>query len=252
MADSPETGGVQETAEAQPVLSVNFFTPRSEFSKDNKRLISILAIIWAVAVFGFQFLLVALQSPTPEPIHGEYKAVWAKVEAGKASAAENKTFARATLRVLGKNIAVKGPHKETLKKALSSTVLALVPAGQQAMYKGGLGKEGSPSAGIAIKAIGLKDEGFDKLMKDFVPHSLVAGAGSALAADVKKDIPGIMDLYLIHNRSVLTDMSFMGFPFHYWFTAQFLLILFVLLCLTYAKLIDRVMIKHGRMTKDKA
>ena len=36
-----------------------------------------------------------------------------------------------------------------------------------------------------------------------------------------------LDLYLVHNQSVLTDLKFLGFPFHYFYTAVFLLILFV-------------------------
>ena len=52
-----------------------------------------------------------------------------------------------------------------------------------------------------------------------------------------------MDLYLIHNSSPL-NFKFIGFPFHYWYTAQFLLILFVLLCLIYAVIIEKVNKKH--------
>ena len=36
---------------------VNFFRPLSNHAKANTRLIIILATVWAVAVFGFQFLL---------------------------------------------------------------------------------------------------------------------------------------------------------------------------------------------------
>ena len=40
-------------------------------------------------------------------------------------------------------------------------------------------------------------------------------------------LPDIMKLYLTHNQSVLTDTKFLGFPFHYFYTAVFLLILFI-------------------------
>ena len=46
--------------------NVNFFKPLSEHAKANKNLILVLATIWFVAVFGFQFLLMALNEPTPE------------------------------------------------------------------------------------------------------------------------------------------------------------------------------------------
>lgn len=251
MADGPTTDGVQEH-EGAPATQrvVSFFNPQSPFAKDNKRLITILALIWAVAVFGFQILLILFQSPTPEPIHGEFKKVWAQVESGKATAAEHQTFARATLRVLGKNIAVKPDHKAALKSALSATVVSLLPANEKAAFaKAAAEADKSKAVAMATKAIGLQDKGFDRLMRELLPTSLVASADLASA---KGAIPGIMDLYLIHNQSFLTDFNFMGFPFHYWFTGQFLLIMFVLLCLAYAKLIDRVMIKHGRMTADKS
>jgi putative solute:sodium symporter small subunit len=250
MADGPTTDGVQEpegAPETQRVVS--FFKPQSPFAKDNKRLITILALIWAVAVFGFQILLILFQSPTPEPIHGEFKKVWAQVESGKASAAENKIFARATLRVLGKNIAVQDGHKATLKTGLHAAVSNLLPANQRDAFSKAAAGDAPKAAAMAKKAIGLEDKGFDKLMAGLLPYSMVA---SGDIASVKGAIPGIMDLYLIHNQSFLTDFNFMGFPFHYWFTGQFLLIMFVLLCLAYARLIDKVMIKHGRMTADKS
>ena len=50
----------------------------------------------------------------------------------------------------------------------------------------------------------------------------------------------IMDRYLIHNRSVLTDTIFLGFPLHYFYTAVFLLVLFVGLCLGYCLMMERL------------
>jgi putative solute:sodium symporter small subunit len=54
-----------------------------------------------------------------------------------------------------------------------------------------------------------------------------------------------MGLYLIHNRSVLTDTIFLGFPFHYFYTAVFLLILFVGLCWLYCVRTDMYNKKYG-------
>ena len=54
-----------------------------------------------------------------------------------------------------------------------------------------------------------------------------------------------MGLYLIHNRSVLTDTKFLGFPFHYFYTAVFLLILFVGLCWLYCIRTDMFHKKYG-------
>jgi putative solute:sodium symporter small subunit len=54
-----------------------------------------------------------------------------------------------------------------------------------------------------------------------------------------------MGLYLIHNRSVLTDAKFLGFPFHYFYTAVFLLILFIGLCWLYCVRTDMFNKKYG-------
>lgn len=221
---------------------VNFFKPTSAHAKANMKLIITLVIVWAVAVFGFQFLLLALQRDTPEPIYSDFQAVWSKVAEGSATADEQRTFARATLAVLGKNIAVSAGEKAVLKDALSATVRELLPAGRAAAYNAGLGERASAEAvAIAAGAIGLAETGFDKLMRELLPTSLVAGPGGI---DDER-IPVIMTTYLVHNRSGLTDFTFLGFPFHYWYTAQFLLILFVVLCLIYAVVIEKIHAKHG-------
>ena len=48
-----------------------------------------------------------------------------------------------------------------------------------------------------------------------------------------------MPFYMTHNRSVLTDTTFLGFPFHYLYTAVFLLILFIGLCWVYCYKVDK-------------
>ena len=66
-----------------------------------------------------------------------------------------------------------------------------------------------------------------------------------LTKEDKEKLPQIMDKYLIHNRSFLTDSKFLGFPFHYFYTAVFLLILFVGLCYAYAKQIENLNKRYG-------
>jgi putative solute:sodium symporter small subunit len=89
-------------------------------------------------------------------------------------------------------------------------------------------------------SIGLEDEGFDKIMRSLLQTSLIQVKKGNFNEDLKSELPKVMELYLIHNQSFLTDFQFLGFPFHYWYTAQFLLILFVLLCLYYAVSIDKM------------
>jgi putative solute:sodium symporter small subunit len=64
-------------------------------------------------------------------------------------------------------------------------------------------------------------------------------------ANSRKIFEEAMELYLIHNRSVLTDTIFLGFPFHYFYTAVFLLILFVGLCWLYCVRTDMFNKKYG-------
>ena len=82
-------------------------------------------------------------------------------------------------------------------------------------------------------------------MANLLPTSLVPVKLDELSSDNKTALPGIMKLYLIHNQCSLTNFKFMGFPFHYWYTAQFLLIMFVLLCLIYDVITDRENKKYG-------
>ena len=71
-----------------------------------------------------------------------------------------------------------------------------------------------------------------------LPLELTSANMDNMATDTKTALPGIMEKYLIHNQSFLTDMKFLGFPFHYFYTSIFLLILFVGLCLLYCVRID--------------
>ncbi|MBN1950675.1 MAG: DUF4212 domain-containing protein [Bacteroidales bacterium] len=61
-----------------------------------------------------------------------------------------------------------------------------------------------------------------------------------LTDEEKMIVEKAMDLYLIHNQSVLTDTKLFGFPFHYFYTAIFLLILFVGLCWLYCVRTDKI------------
>jgi putative solute:sodium symporter small subunit len=217
--------------------NVNFFRPRSDHARANMKLIITLALIWFIGVFGFQCLLVVLNTPTPEKTHAEFQSVWPQIEKNMAPSNEVKvTFSKVVLSVLGKNIAVKDHHKTALKEALSWTVHTMLP--EESAYL----MEKDPdevTIGKVTEVLGLSDQGFDKIMANLLPTSLVKVTSPQLSADTKKRLPEIMDLYLVHNRNALTDFTFLGFPFHYWYTAQFLLIMFVLLCLTYAVLTDR-------------
>lgn len=222
---------------------VNFFKPLSDHARANKKLISILVAIWFVAVYGFHFLLIGILEPTPEKTLGEFKSVWPAVtESQDSTLNQERVFSRSLLMVLGKNIAVKDNHKTVLKSALSWSVQSMLADSLKPVMNQDVNEE---TILLAKNAIGLSNEGFDKLMVDLLPMSLVKVESPELSEEVKAQLPEIMDLYLIHNRSALTDFTFIGFPFHYWYTSQFLLILFVVLCLIYAVLIEKTNKEHN-------
>lgn len=221
---------------------VNFFKPKTEHSRADMKMIVIMVLVWGFAVFGFQFLLCILNQPTPEDSYATFQKVWPNVQNQSASMAQKQVFSKVTLSVLGKNIALKADHKEILQKTLTQSVLTLLPAEQRETFLANLTDASKKQEAVAqaAQAIGLRSTGFDKLRADLLPMSLVSGGEPQLSAS----IPEIMELYLVHNRSALTDFRFLGFPFHYWYTAQFLLILFVLLCLIYAYVTDRLNAKY--------
>ena len=46
------------------------------------------------------------------------------------------------------------------------------------------------------------------------------------------------------GSSWLTDARFLGFPFHYWFTGQFAILAFLLLCLMFNRRYDKLLSKQ--------
>ena len=227
---------------------VNFFKPLSDHAKANKKLILILATIWAVSVFGFQFLMMILNTPTPEASYNAFQSVWPQVVENDAATMEQKeVFSRSLLSVLGKNIALKEGDKELITKVLSHTLYTMQPDSGKVVFQAEPGKE---TVALAIHSLNLEPTGFDKILSDLLPMSLVQVEPDMLDAQYKSALPGIMEKYLVHNQNVFTNFKFIGFPFHYWYTAQFLLILFVILCLIYAIVVDKMNTKHTFVERD--
>ena len=77
-----------------------------------------------------------------------------------------------------------------------------------------------------------------------IPFSVKSNAMEQFSDENKAIVASAMDLYLIHNRSVLTDTKFLGFPFHYFYTAVFLLCLFIGLCWIYCVRTDKIDMEH--------
>jgi putative solute:sodium symporter small subunit len=181
-----------------------------------------------------------LNKPTPEKAYTVFESVWPDV-VDNADAQACQQLSRSLLSVLGKNIAVTDDHKAILKKSLSWAVYTMTADSARAPLAAA---PNETAVDLAKTTIGLGSTGFEKIMVDLLPTSLVKVETDQLGEDCKKALPGIMKLYLVHNRSALTDFKFIGFPFHYWYTAQFLLIMFVVLCLIYAMYIDKINKKY--------
>jgi len=221
-----------------------------------------MLIIWAVAIFGFQILLLILQKPTPEKAYITYESVWDKIIAGTANFDEKKDFAISLTAVLGKST-LKNEKREILANTLSWNIYSsLDSAKKEVLIKNvqelktcneNLGKsttdEGYLLAKEALVKCKMEILNMVAELYDLQPNSLEANIITynltntdiqQLGESEKMAIPSIMKLYLIHNQSILTDKKFLGFPFHYFYTSEFLLILFVLLSLIYSMRIEHL------------
>jgi len=240
----------------------SLFKPNSDYTRRVRNIIVSMLIIWAVAVFGFQILLRVIQKPTPEKAFITYESVWEKVKAGNATAAEKNDFVKSVAAALGKS-SLKKEKREILAKAVSwSTYSAIDTVAKAALLKnvqdfkssqGSLSKSTNDVGYLQAK------ESVDRSKNEIIRHisEIYGYPASGLEAtiiafnltetDVQQlsdeevnSLPEIMKGYLVHNQSFLTDFKFLGFPFHYFYTAEFLLILFVLLSLIYSWRIERL------------
>lgn len=232
---------------------ISFFKPTTEVARHNRGIVIWLVCIWAVAIFGFQILLRVIQKPTPEPAFIVFEKVWPQILSGNTNTLELQQFAQSSLSVLAKNF-ISPAERQALGNGLSWAVLELFPEQQ----KSGLITQISQfeqlrenTSSIADpKYISQRDE-IDSRVSEVLALSVFDVRSKALAIELSTEgmkgftegskamLPNIMSKYLIHNQSFLTDFSFLGFPFHYFYTAIFLLVLFVGLCLLYCIRIDR-------------
>ncbi len=244
---------------------MSFFKPTTAFSRTNRNLVLTLVIIWAIAIFGFQILLRVVEKPTPEPALAVFEKAWSNIEKGSPTLDDKTNFASSVLAVLGKSTILSAPEKRNvLTNALNWVVYDLTPEDQ----RDGLLTTISDFSKIKEKLSSLKDETYINGKKNIIsrvapvlnlkeyslrakllPFVLKADEMKEFTKVNKEKISDVMKLYLIHNRSFLTDTEFLGFPFHYFYTAIFLLILFVVLCWVYAFIIDRLHTKMGTFDK---
>lgn len=229
---------------------ISFFKPTTESARHNRNMVVQFILIWSVAIFGFQILLKILEKPVPEPAYDLFESSWQAIEAGTPSMTDYQGAGQAVLSVLGK-IAILPDDQLLLQRTLSS--LAYEISGQNASLKSSVAEFETLAASITD----ISDQAYVAKKNELIPVLAELFALSEL--DVRAKIAPLeikselmesfddsdgeqmmetMGLYLIHNRSVLTDTKFLGFPFHYFYTAVFLLILFVGLCWLYCMRTD--------------
>lgn len=233
---------------------ISFFKPTTPQAKANRNMVVWLVIIWFTAIFGFQILLRVIEKPTPESTYITFQKVWGDIENGSPNTTQLQEFGQTSLSVLGK-LAITPDDRIALDNALSWTLYQLTEdslrtdivervqefekiktgiddISDQAYInaKVSLSSELSPMLNISSMDVRSK----------ILPLELSSKSMKSMTEDTKKNLPGIMKKYLVHNQSFLTDMRFLGFPFHYFYTAIFLLILFVGLCLLYCVKTDRL------------
>jgi len=254
--------------EEQKDYRISFFKPTTEFSKINRNLVIVLILIWGISVFGFQILLRIMEKPTPEKTLVTFERVWENVKAGNASTEEKVEFADCVLSVLGKStLAAKPDKKAALNNALSWVVYDLMA--NDSLRSNFIGEISSfekrrselsdlkdpeyvsAKAEIINKVAPILNLEDYSLKAKLIPLELRSAGMESFSQENKDKLHGIMSLYLTHNQSVLTDTVFLGFPFHYFYTAVFLLILFVVLCWIYSFMIDRVHTRMGNFDKPK-
>ena len=232
---------------------ISFFKPTTPIARHNRSIVIWLICIWAVAIFGFQILLRVIQKPTPEPAFTVYETVWPKIIDGNATTLELQQFAQSSLSVLAKNF-ITPEERAALQNGLSWAVMELTPQELKSELKTQISsfEELTESTASITDPLYVKTKNelgvvgsqivalsaFDVRSK-VMAIELKSGVMGDFSASSKSMVPDIMSKYLIHNQSFLTDFSFLGFPFHYFYTAIFLLILFVALCWIYCIRIDR-------------
>jgi putative solute:sodium symporter small subunit len=232
---------------------ISFFKPTTPQAKANRNMVVWLVLIWFIAIFGFQTLLRVIQKPTPEPAFLSFQNVWEHVEEGSGTAEELQEFGKATLSVLGKKLTPEARNflnngiswtvyqltADSLKPVLISNVQDFETTQSEILNITDPDYVGEKQA-LSVEYGALLNLPPSDIRWKLLPLGLISSQMERLAPETIENIPGIMEQYLIHNQSFLTDSKFLGFPFHYFYTAIFLLIMFVGLCWIYCVRTDRI------------
>ncbi len=232
---------------------ISFFKPTTQQARKNRNLIIKLFVVWAVAIFGFQTLLKIIEKPVPEEALITFSSAWENIELGHATQSDYQAIAQSMIQVMGK-ITIKPDHYAALKDGTGWALSKVYP------------EDALPALEQDIRHLhelrgqitSLRDEAYLETKELIISKAAPAlGIGEdtllaqllaivlddnlqRLSEENREKIPNIMGLYLTHNRSFLTDAVFLGFPFHYFYSAVFLLAFFIVLCWIYCYRTDKL------------
>jgi uncharacterized membrane protein len=252
--------------ESSDQYNFSIFTPRNLHGRKNRNVIFTMLTIWAVAVFGFQILLRVIEKPVPEKALTLFEAEWSHITGGNADQADYQVLLGSLLMARGKNT-VSVADQQLLSAAISNVTFTLVPdslspllgekvSELETMHSEIATLKGQPYLDLKYR-IQEASAGAVTMLEPYTGFGTTSLEAPILAASLQRNYPGsltdssfdrlpdLMKLYMTHNQSVLTDTRFLGFPFHYFYTAVFLLVLFVVLCIVYNKLIEWRLNKEG-------
>ena len=226
---------------------ISFFKPTTATARYNRNIVVLLTSIWFVSIFGFQILLKVIEKPTPEAGFISFENAWRNIQSGTKDEQDLKDLASSALSVLGK-IDITPEAKSALDNLFNWSVFQLHPE----TIRPQLMKDIQQFKEVESRILTIKDEEYVKLKnilsnnigsvlglksddvrRSLIPFELALHGNDVLTETTVGDLPGVMKKYMIHNQSFLTDFKFLGFPFHYFYTAIFLLTLFVGLCWIY-------------------
>lgn len=221
--------------------NINIFKPKTTYTKINSSIILITIVIWAAAVFGFQFLLKALEKPVPEKNYITFTENWKKIQDKKITIRETQDLLKTIINLSGKSAEARS--NKTIDKFVTVMIYQILPENKKEDFINLTNDLESKNAenmkmDYVLQALNIQK---NDITASLIPYNLInLNKAFTLKNEELEEIPVIMKKYLVHNRSFLTDTKFLGFPFHYFYTAVFLLILFVLLCFVYCKIIEKV------------
>lgn len=252
--------------ESSDQYNFSIFKPRNLHGRKNRNVILTMLLIWATAVFGFQILLKVAGKPVPEKTLELFESSWPVVLSGSISGEPVEELIQSILLVKGKNTVAPADQK-LLSGAVNTLFYNIVPdtvepviINRVAIMKQMKEKLSSvkdeeyltTSSGILeiIRFLGTEASKYTGIDERSLEMSILVGCLNetyqpGFSGEELSRIPEIMKLYLTHNQSKLTDTRFLGFPFHYFYTAVFLLILFISLCIVYNILIEWRLNKQG-------